>query len=162
MPHSAHVHRILGNRSSVVTATLDETVHDAACTMRSEQVGCVLVVDCLGIAKGILSERDVLTKVVAEGLDARKTLVRDVMTADVVFCERSTCIADAQRTMARNEIRHLPILDDGKPVGMISSRDILSYQSSTVEDIARMQTHVIERLQRLFGQAIETQADEPA
>jgi CBS domain-containing protein len=162
MPNSTNVHRILGNRSSVVTAAVDQTVHDAACTMRAEQVGCVLVVDCLGIAQGILSERDVLIKVVAEGLDARKTPVRDVMTKDVVFCEKTTCISDAQRTMARNEIRHLPILDNGKPVGMISSRDILSYQSSTVEDIARMQTHVIERLQRLFGHALETETAEEA
>jgi CBS domain-containing protein len=135
---------------SVIAVTTDQTITEAAQQMSRHGVGCVVVETAEGELAGILSERDVLVKVVGMDLDPKKTLVQDVMTTELVHCGRDTSIAKAQQTMAHHAIRHLPIIEDGRAVGMISSRDILSHQMSTVEDIARIQSTVLDRLTRLF------------
>ncbi|MFP4053839.1 MAG: CBS domain-containing protein [Phycisphaerae bacterium] len=151
MSHTPRIRKLLTHKHDCVITTVDtHTVGQAAKKMTKYHVGCVMVEEESGKLVGILSERDVLMKVVGVGLDPRKTLVGEVMTREMVHCDRETCIAHAQQMMAKHEIRHLPIVEDGKAVGMISSRDILAHQQSTVEDIARIQSTVLDRLQRLF------------
>lgn len=101
------------------------TVTEAARVMQNARGGAVLVVD-EGRLRGILTERDILLRVVAAGRDAETTLVRQVMTSpvDAVRLDDSSTIA-LDRMISRH-IRHLPILDeDGKVSGLISMRNVL-------------------------------------
>jgi CBS domain-containing protein len=163
-PDMAKTPRIRGlmraKHDNVIAVSIDQTVHQAAEKMARYGVGCVVVEKDSGELAGILSERDVLVKVVAGGLNPRETPVSDVMTSELVHCDRDTSIAKVQQTMARHAIRHLPIIENGRAVGMISSRDILSHQMSTVEDIARIQSTVLDRLTRLFPGIGEMSDDE--
>jgi len=88
--------------------------------------------------------------VLAKRLDPGLTRVHDVMSRKLICCTRNTPISKAQEVMAQHEIRHLPIIENGVAVGMISSRDILAHQLSSVEAIAHTQTKVLERLERTF------------
>ena len=161
MPHTPRIRKLLTSKHDCVITTIDtHTVSEAARKMTKYHVGCVMVQTEDGKLVGILSERDVLMKVVGVGLDPKKTPVGEVMTRQMVHCDRETSIARAQQLMAKHEIRHLPIVEDGRAVGMISSRDILAHQQSTVEDIARIQSTVLDRLQRLFPGISEMEDDE--
>ncbi|MFP4141200.1 MAG: cyclic nucleotide-binding/CBS domain-containing protein [Planctomycetota bacterium] len=161
MPNTPRIRGIMRKKhDNVIAVTVDQTVTQAAKKMAQYGVGCVVVETAEGDLAGILSERDVLVKVVGAGLNPRKTPVAEVMTSELVHCDRDTSIAKAQQTMAHHAIRHLPIIEHGRAVGMISSRDILSHQMSTVEDIARIQSTVLDRLTRLFPGISEMSDDE--
>ncbi len=161
MPNTPKIRGLMRKRhDNVIAIGSEQTVSDAARKMAKYGVGCVVVEDANGDLAGILSERDVLVKVVGGGLDPKRTPVCEVMTSELVHCDRDTSIAKAQQTMARHAIRHLPIIENGKAVGMISSRDILSHQMSTVEDIARIQSTVLDRLTRLFPGISEMNEEE--
>jgi len=115
-------------RGAVLTVRASDTVAQAARIMSGHKVGALVVTDDAGRAVGIVSERDILTDVVAEDLPAGRTPVVEVMTVNLVSCAMATGYAEARRLMAEHGIRHLPILEDGRPVGMLSIRDVLTYE----------------------------------
>ncbi|MHC4563359.1 MAG: diguanylate cyclase [Planctomycetota bacterium] len=120
--------RILNDVSSVIVTQADMTVADAAKELRQYGIGCVVVTDQSGRITGILSERDILGRVVAAGGNPQATRVGEIMTTDVATCSVDTPLRDAQELMAKCHIRHLPVVQDGVPVGMLSSRDLMTYQ----------------------------------
>lgn len=99
-------------------------VRDAARTMSDRNIGAIAVLDS-GKLVGIFSERDVLTRVVAAGLDPEATNVDAVMTKDLVVADPGDDINDALQKMHAVNCRHLPVVDRGNLVGMISIRDLL-------------------------------------
>ena len=111
--------------SDVCTIGPDKTVLDAAALMNHRRIGAVVVLDGDKIV-GIFTERDVMNRVVAEKRDAATTTVRDVMTTKVAFCEQDTTLEVCRGVMTKHKIRHLPVVEDGKLRGMISSGDILA------------------------------------
>jgi diguanylate cyclase (GGDEF)-like protein len=111
------------------------TVADAAQQMSRHQIGCLAVFDENRDFVGIVTERDMLSKVLAESLSPKDTLVSDVMTSSVVSCEPRTSVTEAEELMAEHQIRHLPILQNGKAVGMISSRDLIAYRLKSNKDM---------------------------
>jgi CBS domain-containing protein len=108
----------------LVHVAMTDTVRDVALRMREKNVGAVAVLDG-GKLVGIFSERDVVTRIVAENLDASQTLIGVVMTKDLIVADPSEDIGDAVQKMVAGKCRHLPIVKGGNLLGMISIRDLL-------------------------------------
>jgi CBS domain-containing protein len=108
----------------LVHVSMSESVRDAAQKMKDKNVGAVAVLD-EGRLVGIFSERDVLTRVVAEDLNPSSTPIGIVMTKEIIVAEPSEQIGDAVLKMVAGNCRHLPIVTDGNLLGMISIRDLL-------------------------------------
>jgi len=100
------------------------TVADAVGTMTDRNVGIVAVLDGDRLI-GLVSERDVVRRVVAAGHDPATTPVDDVMTTRIVFATPDEAFEDAVQLMDAANIRHLPVVDDGSLLSMISVRDLL-------------------------------------
>jgi CBS domain-containing protein len=99
-------------------------VRTAAERMAESNIGAVAVVDA-GKLAGIFSERDIMCRVVAKGLSPDSTSVNDVMSTELVVATSSDDVDSALQKMYSIRARHLPVVDDGKLVGMISIRDLL-------------------------------------
>ena len=111
---------------AVITVSRNTNLYEAVQKMNAAKVGCVLVVDDQAI-HGILTERDVVHKALAMHRDLMKTAVGTVMTAQAECLSEEDSLAYAVNRMAVGGYRHIPILKDGKPSGMISIRDVLKY-----------------------------------
>jgi CBS domain-containing protein len=107
---------------AAVTDATNVPLASVAELMWRQQTGSVLMLDDRRIV-GIVTERDVL-RTVAAGKDAASVLVGDVMTTDVITTSPDTSVRDAARIMAQHWIRHLPVVENGQLVGIISQRDI--------------------------------------
>ena len=107
-----------------VTAPATMTVSEAARLMRDRRVGAILVVQ-EGALAGIFTERDALIRVLAEGRDVHTTLLADVMTRNPKTIHPDRSFAEALQMMYGGSFRHVPVVEDGRPVGMVSARDAL-------------------------------------
>lgn len=107
---------------AAVIDSADDTLAEAAAKMWSQQTGSLLVMDGERLV-GIVTERDVL-KAVGGGLDPSKLPLKDVMTTDVITIAPQTRLKEAAKLMAEKWIRHLPVVDGGRVVGIISQRDL--------------------------------------
>jgi len=108
-----------------------ETVRKAARTMSEKNVGCIAVIDDEDHLVGIFSERDVLTRIVAEGRNPDDTLVANVMSKDIVAADPTESVNDALQKMQTRNFRHLPVVKSGRLIGMISIRDLLQVEGET-------------------------------
>jgi CBS domain-containing protein len=108
----------------IVTSTADTTVGDAARLMRENHIGAVVVVEN-GRLAGIFTERDALFRVVAEGRDVAKTRLADVMTRNPQTVRPNQKFSVALQMMYGGKFRHVPVVEDGRPVGILSARDAL-------------------------------------
>jgi CBS domain-containing protein len=100
----------------------DDTLLEAARKMWKQQTGSLLVVDGEDLV-GIITERDIL-KAVATGMELDQARISEVMTKDIISVGPGTSLREAAKIMADKWIRHLPVLDGGKLVGIISQRDL--------------------------------------
>lgn len=100
------------------------SVRTAAERMTERNIGAVAVVE-KGTLAGVFSERDIMSRVVAKGLNPDSTEVSDVMSRELVVAAPSEDVLSAIQKMHSIGSRHLPVVDDGKLVGMISIRDLL-------------------------------------
>ncbi len=117
---------VLKPRSPVLVEPQTPVI-EAIGIMQSERIGCVLVARSNKL-KGIFTERDVLIEVVGKGIDAAKTPVRKLMTADPESLRMSDSIAYALNKMGLGDYRHIPLVDGADaPVGIISVKDIVNY-----------------------------------
>ncbi|MDQ1534632.1 MAG: hypothetical protein QOF28_2393, partial [Actinomycetota bacterium] len=110
--------------SPVTTASAAETVAVAAARMRELKVGSVVVVDGDGRATGILTERDML-RVAAAGSDASTAKVSEWMTSEPYTVAPGVSAREAFATLAEHGYRHIPVVDAGKLVGIVSMRDLM-------------------------------------
>jgi len=111
--------------SEVFTADSNSGVIDAVKLMTENKVGCVLVVDEKGSPTGIFTERDVLRMVAADINGILSQKLADVMTTDLIVVTPDEDIEVAQNIMTDKHLRHLPIMEDKKIVGMVSIGDIV-------------------------------------
>ncbi len=102
-----------------------ETVLDALKLMAEKNIGAVLVVDN-GELTGIFSERDYARKIVLKGRHSDDTLVCDVMTPNVITIEPEQRLEDCMQIMSDKHIRHLPVMEAGKLIGIISINDVVT------------------------------------
>jgi len=117
-------------KSAVKTTTPDQTFADVAKLLKDNAISSVVVLEGDRLA-GIVTERD-LVNLVADGLDPTAVKVADRMSTKLDTVEPRTDISEAAEHMARLRIRHLPVLDKGKLVGIISIRDLTNW---AVEEI---------------------------
>ena len=110
----------------LVRAEKSQTVRDVASVMTKANVGAVAVLDS-GRLVGVFSERDIMARVVAAGLDPAKTRVENVMTKDIVVADPRDSVDSAIAKMHKIGCRHLPVVKEGNLVGMLSIRDLLEY-----------------------------------
>jgi CBS domain-containing protein len=114
--------RRLMERDKMVTAPPEATVIEAARLMRTHRIGAVMIVKDASLI-GIFSERDVVFRVVAQGTDARTVSVGAVMTPHPVTVDPGMTFGRAMVLMHDKGFRHLPVIEDGRLIGIISARD---------------------------------------
>ncbi len=107
-----------------LTAPAKMPVGEAARLMKQSRFGAVMVVE-KGKLVGIFTERDALFRVVAQGLDAQVVRLSEVMTRDPQTIAPDKPLAEALHLMHVSGFRHVPVVEDGRPIGMVSARDAL-------------------------------------
>jgi CBS domain-containing protein len=112
--------------ANAIALSLDSSVADAVEAMKQHQVGCLLVLDGARLT-GIFSERDFLLKVAMFRQPLSETPLRDVMTPKPVVLSPDHSIRFALHEMSVGGFRHIPLVKDDRPVGIISVRDVISY-----------------------------------
>jgi len=108
----------------VITVDKDNSVFEAAKVMSEKGIGSIVVTD-KGKPAGIATERDILQRVVAKGLDASKVKMKDIMSQPLMTINGDVPIINAIRIMEKNKVRHLLIIEKGKLVGIVTQRDLL-------------------------------------
>jgi CBS domain-containing protein len=138
---AAMVKEILAVKGTQVQSVApDATVLDAALLMNEHKIGSLAVIDGHQV-KGMITERDILQRVVVPRRDPSETLVGDVMTTEVICGRPYTTIEEARSVMKNRRIRHLPIVDDdGDLAGMISIGDLNAHETNSKE----MTIHLLE------------------
>lgn len=116
--------RSVMERKKFITATPDKTVSQAARLMAAKDAGAVLVIEDAQLV-GIFTERDVVFRVIAPGLEPKATLLREVMTADPKTLGPSQSYGHALVLMQENGFRHVPVVEEGQAIGIISSRNAM-------------------------------------
>ena len=122
MPHRS-IREVIGSRKPLVAAGKTR-VADAARLMKKENVGALMVVEG-GKLVGIFTERDAVFRVLAEARDPETTAIADVMTARPQSITADKAVGHALLLMYEGGFRHVPVVERGKPIGMISARDAL-------------------------------------
>ena len=116
---------IVGEKGSVVFSVMStDTVYRALEVMAEKNVGSVLVIDD-GRLVGILSERDYSRKIILLDRESRETAVAEIMTSKLITVGPETTVTDAMELMTEKRVRHLPVLEDGELVGLISIGDVV-------------------------------------
>ena len=115
----------------------EQTVLEVAQSMVAHNIGAVPVLRD-GLLTGIFSERDLMSRVVAEGRDPRNTRVEEVMTEDPLTVSPSESIEDCMVLMRRHGFRHLPICEGKRLLGVVSLRDILLHDLNEKDHEVRM------------------------
>ena len=118
-----------GNRpGEIVTIGRSDTIKQAAATMRAHNVGCLIVNDDDGRFAGLVTERDIAHYIATAPETLDGTDIAQIMTDHVVSCVPGTPAAEVRQLMTAHRIRHLPIIDNGVVVGILSARDIMDQQ----------------------------------
>ncbi|HUS92674.1 MAG TPA: CBS domain-containing protein [Phycisphaerae bacterium] len=116
---------IIGEMEQVITISAAARITKAAQVMTEWNVGCLVVVNEFHEVVGIITERDVLGWVSSATPESHFAEVGDLMSKNVITCPPDTPPEEVYRIMVRHRIRHLPVVRNGKPVAMISARDVL-------------------------------------
>ncbi len=133
-----------GKGSAVHSVGPDTPVYDAVGMMAAKGIGAVLVMEGGSLA-GILSAKDYGTRVVLKGLNGKDVRTREVMTSPVVTIGPEVKIMDAMQILTTKKMRHLPVLENGKLVGVVTLGDL-------VREVLADQEHKIDQLMRYVGQ----------
>ncbi len=121
----------------------EASVYDAIAKMAQEEVGALVVLEG-ELLVGVVSERDYARKVVLQGRSSRDTKTKDIMTTRVAYARPDQSVEDCMAMMTEKRIRHLPVMDGDKLLGVISIGDLVKY-------IIEEQKHVIEQLEQYIS-----------
>ena len=130
---------------SIATLNPADSVLDAVNMMTERKIGAVIIVDNNARLAGIFTERDLVNRVVAKGLDAVSTPLKQVMTANPDTLAPGDTAMNALELMSARRYRHLPVLDGENVVGMVSIRDLFNVVKAQLEEDLR------EREKFIFG-----------
>lgn len=131
---------------TLVSALPDTTVRAAAVAMAGQSVGSIMIVDETGRLIGLFTERDLLNRVVARGLDPETTLLASVMTDKLQTATPDKPLGHALHLMFEGGFRHVPVVEDGRPVGMVSARNALGLEIHQFEKELKERDHIAEIL----------------
>ncbi len=121
--------------SPVVTLNENEASNKAAVVMDNNDLGCVIVTNSAGNSIGIITERDLVIRVLAKNLKPDAVKAKEIMTTPLVTIEPDATITEAARRMNRLDIRRLGVIYKGNLVGVISSKDVLGVMPELIEII---------------------------
>jgi len=138
--------RSMITKQKILIATAEITVAEAARLMKKNSVGAVMVVKDNGRLAGIFTERDAVFRVLAEGRDPKTTRLSDVMTPQPQTIAPEKPFGHALLMMYESGFRHVPVVEDGKPVGMVSARDALGPELQEFESELQRRTRIGEIL----------------
>jgi len=119
--------------SPVVTIHENESVNKAAQLMDKHNVGCIIVTSKEGKPIGVITERDLVTRVLAKNAQASKLPVKEAMTSPLITIDPNETLSEAARRMSRLDIRRLGVMYKGNLVGLVSSKDILAITPELIE-----------------------------
>ena len=122
---------------NVIAVKPETSVREAAKVMAKYHIGSLIILEENRIA-GIITEGDILRKVIVEGKDLDETKVRDIMTEKVFTIEPDKTIEDAVRLMMEKKIKKLPVIENEKLVGIITASDIMVVEPKLIEAIASL------------------------
>lgn len=129
------VHQILKTKASSETLTIapTATVSEAARLMADKRIGAVIVSSDGEAAEGMLSERDIVVSLARSGDACLSGKVRDYMTKKVETCTQATSTGELMSRMTEGRFRHMPVVEDGKLVGLVSIGDVVKAQLTQLE-----------------------------
>lgn len=128
-----------GKNGSVLSVTPESSVFDALKLMAEKNVGALLVMEGTAL-RGIMSERDYARKVILLGKSSHELAVREIMSDKVVSVTPKQTVDDCMALMTGRRIRHLPVLDSGRVIGVLSIGDL-------VKAVIEMQQQTIQQLE---------------
>lgn len=117
----------------ILSVRPQETVAAAAALLRDRRIGAVVVTDAAGALLGILSERDIVRKLAEVGAGTLDLAVDGLMTRNVVTCDPDERIISVLKKMTEGHFRHMPVVRDGKMVGLVSIGDLVSFRLRELE-----------------------------
>lgn len=117
----------------VSTARPDDSVQEIATRLAQRRIGAIVIVGEGGRVAGIISERDIIRLIAEHGVRALSMRASEGMTRDVVTCSRSSTLDEIMTTMTVGRFRHLPVIEDGALVGIISIGDVVKHHIAEVE-----------------------------
>ena len=119
------IHQVLGSKAlSLISITPDTLIYDALIIMAEKHIGALMVLEGDHLA-GIFSERDYAREVELKGRSSRTTPIRDVMTVNVITVTPKHTVEECMSLMSGKRIRHLPVIEDGKVIGILSIGDLV-------------------------------------
>jgi len=141
MEVAGSVGAILAHKGSAVWSIApNATVFDAIQLMADKNVGALPVVEN-GKLAGMISERDYTRKVILKGKSSKETPVKDIMTQELVTVDASHSVTECMRVMTEKRIRHLPVMEGSKMIGLVSIGDlvrrIISAQTATIDNLEK-------------------------
>jgi CBS domain-containing protein len=133
-----HVIGVLqGKGSDVATIGPDHTLMAAAAALGQRRIGALVVTGSDGAVVGIVSERDIVAAIAGGGADMLQKPVSTVMSVDVITCSPNDTMEQLMSAMTEQRIRHLPVIDKGALVGIVSIGDVVKHRVREIEDEAR-------------------------
>ncbi len=118
--------------SPVISIESDKTVFETAKLMKQKKIGTV-VVTSKNKPLGIITEKDIVMKLVAEGNDPKKVKIKDIMTTPIMVADVNSDMNEIAKKMAEKRVRRVPIVDKGRIVGIITERDVLRAEPALVD-----------------------------
>ena len=130
-----HVKKIIGDKpvQSVATISAKATLAQAAGELAARRIGALVVSDSEGKVDGIISERDIVRVIAARGAEALSGRVSDAMTTNVTTCGTQDSADSVLDRMTRGRFRHMPVMEGGKMVGVISIGDVVKARMAEIE-----------------------------
>ena len=133
----------LNKNKQIWTISKDQNVKQALILMSEKNIGAIIIVDNNGFPIGIFSERDYARKIILKGKSSKDTLLDEVMTKELITVTRDYKIDQCMEIMNEKRIRHLPVLENKKIVGIISIGDVLKI-------MIKEQKELIDHLQKFI------------
>jgi len=133
----------LNKDKQIWTISKDQNVKQALILMSEKNIGAIIIVDNNGFPIGIFSERDYARKIILKGKSSKDTLLDEVMTKELITVTRDYKIEQCMEIMIEKKIRHLPVLEDKKIVGIVSIGDLLKI-------VVKEQKELIDHLQKFI------------
>jgi CBS domain-containing protein len=130
---------LAGKGREVVSTRPDATVAEVAALLKARRIGAVVVTDDDGGLCGIISERDLARGLADHGADLLQMRVRDLMTTEVSTCAPDDGIDKLMQQMTEGRFRHLPVVQDGRMIGIISIGDVVKHRLQELE----AETHLL-------------------
>ena len=132
----------------VVTVKASDKVIDAVELMNKHEIGCLIVVNDEK-AVGILTERDMLKRVLAKSKDPKKTKVEQVMSVPLITTKPQNEVEDTARLMFKSEIKKLPVVEDGQLLGLVTLTDLVRFQPELIDALKKLGILVPRRMKKV-------------